>query len=131
MKKLSVTLIYLPCLFLLFIIESCKKNSITLPDTSLLVGSWELRQTTGGNIKGSGYAPGNGNKYVFTSTNFQEYTNNQLTATGTYNLVKTGTLVNIIFNNQSNVTAVITISNNVLSLHPIGADVQTSIYVKL
>ncbi|KYP15387.1 hypothetical protein [Flavihumibacter sp. CACIAM 22H1] len=69
----------------LLVIAACNKSAKSVA-VQEIIGSWELRTAQSGMIPGSTYAPGNGNRLIFTASEYRLYTNNQLTKTGVYKI---------------------------------------------
>jgi hypothetical protein len=65
--------------------SSCNKSGKST-HVAEIIGTWELRSAQSGMVPGSNYTPGNGNRLVFTDTEYRLYTNNQLTKTGVYSI---------------------------------------------
>ncbi|WP_290797985.1 hypothetical protein [Flavihumibacter sp. UBA7668] len=63
--------------------SSCNKSGKST-QVDKIIGTWELRSAQSGMVPGSNYSPGNGNRLVFTETEYRLYSNNQLTKTGMY-----------------------------------------------
>jgi hypothetical protein len=63
---------------------ACKKSNSQL----FIVGTWELIQRSGGFAPTIAFPPGNGNQLKFTGSTYQQFTNGQLTKSGTYRLEK-------------------------------------------
>src|SRR5436305_11925461 len=62
----------------------CKKDSTYMSDS--IIGTWELRQAQTGMIPTKNYSAGNGNILKFTKTDYEVYSNGQLTKKGHYTI---------------------------------------------
>ena len=88
MKKTSLLLVLVS---LICITISCQKDEPLTPELRPqdLVGTWELRFLSGASPEQSGSVEVNkGNEIRFTATAFEKYSNGNLMAKGTYQLVK-------------------------------------------
>ena len=65
-----------------------------LTRSSILVGSWEIRQRIGGLMPGEVYSPGNGSILKFTLTDYEMYSKGQLDKRGTYSVVTEKSFLN-------------------------------------
>lgn len=80
---------YIFLLLILVVLIQCSKSDQT-KSPQIVEGSWELRHLRGGLVMAgqpTDYLPGNGNKYVFNNGNYQIYTQQVLTQSGTYTLI--------------------------------------------
>jgi hypothetical protein len=68
---------------------SCRKQAGGAENTasSSLLGTWELRQAQGGMTPSLSYAPGNGNRLVFSDARYAVYKNGSLAKRGQYILI--------------------------------------------
>lgn len=83
------------CIFLLIFIAGCKKDGAEKNGDirSLLTGTWELRQTSGGMMPGiANHLPGNGNILKFTDTDYKVYAKGQQVKKGHYTIVADSTI---------------------------------------
>lgn len=83
-------LLFLCCLFAsLMLLPFCNRKTASQIDFSpaQLVGTWELRESQSGMIPTAQHAPGNGNRYRFTETTYEQYTDGRLVKTGAYRVV--------------------------------------------
>jgi len=71
--------------------SSCRKDRLEQTEQSI-VGSWEIRDVTGGQIPGSHASePGNGNLLQFTNTDYAYIVGGKVTYTGKYSVTVKGT----------------------------------------
>jgi hypothetical protein len=73
----------------LTLLMGCNKKTHpgTEGSTAQLVGTWELREAQSGMIPNMQHAPGNGNRYQFTETAYEQYTNGDRVKSGAYQVV--------------------------------------------
>jgi len=65
----------------------CKKDT-TQKDATSVIGTWELREASGGTTPGSlKFPPGNGNLIKLSATDYGVYKNNQLVNSGSYKII--------------------------------------------
>jgi len=75
-------------LTLIAFFSSCKKDATQKDNNTSVIGTWELRDISGGMMPGSiKFAPGNGNILKLSSTDYGIYKSNQLIKSGTYKIV--------------------------------------------
>lgn len=63
---------------------------------SQLFGTWELREAQDGMTPNKTYVVGNGDKYKFSETAYERYTDGSLVKTGTYRVVRDTTVQNTV-----------------------------------
>lgn len=73
----------------------CNKQNRTVQDDNAgqLVGNWELREVQAGMTPNTQYGVGNGNRLHFSETTYEQYTNDSLVSSGTYQVVQDTTVV--------------------------------------
>ena len=88
-KLLRITAV-LFCLTGCFIFVACSNKKETAKDPAgaiNLTGTWELREAQNGMMPAAQHAAGNGNRWQFTETTFEQYTHDTLARNGSYSLV--------------------------------------------
>ena len=83
--------LFLLCLFAsLALLPFCNRKTATQMnfDPAQLLGTWELRESQSGMIPTAQHAPGNGNRYRFTETTYEQYADGNLVKSGAYRVVK-------------------------------------------
>ncbi len=82
------------CFGVLVTLTACNKKIAVSQnvDPANLVGTWELRETQAGMIPNTQHPPGNGNRFRFTGTTYERYTNGSLVKSGSYSIVQDSTV---------------------------------------
>lgn len=85
------------CLFLgviLFLLISCGKKTIAEKPfaKAALAGTWELRESQNGMMPTTQHAPGNGSRFHFTETTYEQYQAGSLVKSGGYEVVRDTTV---------------------------------------
>lgn len=112
--------------------RGCHKSSAaTGPNPVNITGVWELSKTTGGNIRGRDFPAGNGNVIKFSGDKYEVWVDNQLSNSGTFELIKDNA-GNFIITYQSSNTSkdTVLLEGNQLTLKPSHPDFATRIYKK-
>lgn len=135
MKK-HHTLAGIAFLIILFLLGSCKKDTIASGKkttvNSIVYGNWELMRRVGGNIKDSVFAPGNGNTILITDTEIRYYLNGQLTNTVPYTIQPAGVNEYLLtFTNDPMFNSLLTISGDEADFKSSNPDAATLIYHRL
>ncbi|MDB5246638.1 MAG: hypothetical protein JWQ40_1032 [Segetibacter sp.] len=89
MKRL-ISIIAFASLVSLF--PACGKDNSTNNAETRIIGSWELRQSSGGMRAATDYPAANGNILKFTGSNYESFTDGQLVKRGTYSIVSDTTV---------------------------------------
>lgn len=115
---------------------SCKKESI--PVSSKLIGTWELRTVYNGWTGNTNYAPGNEHYLRFTKSTFEVDTNHMPVTSGWYRIVKekfnlTGQMGDrIIYNNgESSLRTFVQVVHDSLTLSEDAYDGEGALYLRI
>jgi hypothetical protein len=83
MKRIVILLV---AIVAMAVTTGCKKESYT----NSLIGTWELRASSGSMTPEKIYLPGNGTRLRFTADSYEIYQDNQFVRGGQYQVVKDG-----------------------------------------
>ena len=77
-----------------FLLISCGKKTIAEKSFSkaALAGTWELRESQNGMMPTTQHAPGNGSRFRFTKTAYEQYQDGNLVKSGSYQVVRDTTV---------------------------------------